>query len=647
MQMMVGAPARHRRSAGGRRGRRARRGDLSRLRRALQRRWWRRHDAGQRAAAAAADRRVDDRAARRTLGAEVAGGVDRRRARRRLPGHGLAQRVHRAARGRAPVELAHPHPRARGRARAVRFRRPRRKGAVPALLAVSGIGPRMALNILSGMPAADLLDALAAGNVARLVAVPGVGKGPRSAWSSSCRTACQQAQPRRAERCRRPRRICRGGFGAGQSGLPSAAKRSAPCARWPQRGQRARRGDPARAAEAERMIDDREPDAATGGRRGAPTTRPASTRRCARTTLEDYIGQESVESQPARRRSRRRAGAARASTTCCSTARPGSARRRWPTSSRARWASAALHVGPGDRAPGRSGRAAHQPRARRRAVHRRDPSPQPRRRGDPLSGDGGLPDRRDDRAGPVGALDQARPEAVHADRRDDARRPAHRAAAQPLRRQPAARLLPRRGAGRDRAALGARSSTWRSSRAAPSEIARRARGTPRIANRLLRRVRDFAQVRAEGIITPRWREQALALLEVDARGFDEMDRALLLTIIDKFGGGPVGVETLAAAIGEERDTIEDVYEPFLIQEGFLAPHAEGPRRDRRSPTSISAAPPRAPALRRASCSSDGRLGKMLMLSGPWPWCSAQCSSWAADCHGSAACPATSSSSAAQ
>src|SRR4029453_3821075 len=101
------------------------------------------------------------------------------------------------------------------------------------------------------------------------------------------------------------------------------------------------------------------------------------------------------------------------------------------------------------------------------------------------------------------------------------------------------------------------------------EIARRARGPPRIANRLLRRVRDFAQVRAAGVITRVVAEQALKLLEVDERGFDRMDRALLLTLIDKFGGGPVGLETLAAAIGEEADTIEDVSEPFLIQEGFL------------------------------------------------------------------------------
>ena len=107
------------------------------------------------------------------------------------------------------------------------------------------------------------------------------------------------------------------------------------------------------------------------------------------------------------------------------------------------------------------------------------------------------------------------------------------------------------------------------------EIARRARGTPRIANRLLRRVRDFAQVRADGRITRAVARDALKLLDVDEAGFDKMDRALLLTIIDKFAGGPVGIETLAAAVGEERDTIEDVYEPFLIQEGFLARTPKG------------------------------------------------------------------------
>ena len=105
--------------------------------------------------------------------------------------------------------------------------------------------------------------------------------------------------------------------------------------------------------------------------------------------------------------------------------------------------------------------------------------------------------------------------------------------------------------------------------AAGVEIARRARGTPRVVNRLLRRVRDFAQVRASGTITLDVAHAGLKLLEVDEHGFDEVDRKLLRTIIDKFGGGPVGLNTIAAAISEEKDAIEDIYEPFLIQIGFL------------------------------------------------------------------------------
>ena len=101
------------------------------------------------------------------------------------------------------------------------------------------------------------------------------------------------------------------------------------------------------------------------------------------------------------------------------------------------------------------------------------------------------------------------------------------------------------------------------------EIARRARGTPRIANRLLRRVRDYAQVKAQGDITREVADSALVMLDVDAIGFDVMDRKLLLAVIEKFGGGPVGLENLAHAIGEETGTIEDVLEPFLIQQGFV------------------------------------------------------------------------------
>jgi Holliday junction DNA helicase RuvB len=102
-----------------------------------------------------------------------------------------------------------------------------------------------------------------------------------------------------------------------------------------------------------------------------------------------------------------------------------------------------------------------------------------------------------------------------------------------------------------------------------AEIARRARGTPRIANRLLRRVRDFAQVRADGRVTAEVADQALRMLKVDALGLDHMDRRLLAAVIERFDGGPVGVESLAAAIGEERGTIEDVLEPYLIQQGYL------------------------------------------------------------------------------
>jgi holliday junction DNA helicase RuvB len=104
---------------------------------------------------------------------------------------------------------------------------------------------------------------------------------------------------------------------------------------------------------------------------------------------------------------------------------------------------------------------------------------------------------------------------------------------------------------------------------AARELARRSRGTPRIANRLLHRVRDYAQVRADGVVTLEVAQAALRMLAVDDRGFDEIDRRLLSTIIDKFGGGPVGVNTIAAALSEEPDAIEDIHEPYLIQEGFI------------------------------------------------------------------------------
>jgi Holliday junction DNA helicase RuvB len=124
-----------------------------------------------------------------------------------------------------------------------------------------------------------------------------------------------------------------------------------------------------------------------------------------------------------------------------------------------------------------------------------------------------------------------------------------------------------------------------------TEIARRSRGTPRIANRLLRRVRDFAQVRADGEITAAVARDALTLLEVDAHGFDEVDRKLLLTIIDKFGGGPVGVNALAAAVSEAPDAIEDIYEPYLMQIGFLDRTPRGRTVTRRAYEHLGRLPP--------------------------------------------------------
>jgi Holliday junction DNA helicase RuvB len=107
------------------------------------------------------------------------------------------------------------------------------------------------------------------------------------------------------------------------------------------------------------------------------------------------------------------------------------------------------------------------------------------------------------------------------------------------------------------------------------EIAKRSRGTPRIANRLLRRVRDYAEVRGDGTVSREIADKALNMLEVDECGFDQMDRRLLLSILESFAGGPVGVESLAAAISEERVTIEDVLEPYLIQQGFMMRSSRG------------------------------------------------------------------------
>jgi Holliday junction DNA helicase RuvB len=127
--------------------------------------------------------------------------------------------------------------------------------------------------------------------------------------------------------------------------------------------------------------------------------------------------------------------------------------------------------------------------------------------------------------------------------------------------------------------------------AGAARVAERSRGTPRIANRLLRRVRDFAEVKAQGRITEPVAQAALDLLDVDPQGFDPMDRRLMLTIIEKFDGGPVGVDSLSAALGEERGTIEDVIEPFLIQQGFIMRTARGRVATRNAYLHFGLAPP--------------------------------------------------------
>ena len=171
-------------------------------------------------------------------------------------------------------------------------------------------------------------------------------------------------------------------------------------------------------------------------------------------------------------------------------------------------------------------------------------------------------------AGPGARTHLAAHAEVHRHRRHHAAGPGERAAARPLRPGAAARSLQRDGAEDHREPLGALLSVEIEDGAA-EEIARRCRGTPRIANRLLRRVRDYAQVRADGRITQPVAQTALNLLDVDRYGLDEIDQKIMLTILEKYRGGPVGVNTIAASISEEADTIEEVYEPYLIQLGFL------------------------------------------------------------------------------
>jgi len=137
-----------------------------------------------------------------------------------------------------------------------------------------------------------------------------------------------------------------------------------------------------------------------------------------------------------------------------------------------------------------------------------------------------------------------------------------------------------------------------------TSIATRSRGTPRIANRLLRRVRDFAEVKGDGVVTGTVAQEAMDVLRVDPHGFDALDRRLLRTIIEKFDGGPVGIESIAAAIGEERGTIEDVLEPFLIQQGFMMRTARGRVATRNAYLHFGLRPPTSPATQETLFSND-------------------------------------------
>ena len=204
----------------------------------------------------------------------------------------------------------------------------------------------------------------------------------------------------------------------------------------------------------------------------------------------------------------------------------------------------------------------------RRALHRRDPPSEPHRRGVSLLGHGGLQDRHRPRQGPLGPFDPDRVGALHAHRRHDPQRPAHLA--------PAARFgiqchLEYYDAGvlAQIVRRSARILDVPIDDEAAREVALRSRGTPRIANALLRRVRDFAMVKGGGHIDLPITRTALTALNIDSRGLDRMDNRILSTIIEKFKGGPVGLNTVATAVGEDAGTIEEVYEPFLIKEGFL------------------------------------------------------------------------------
>ena len=353
------------------------------------------------------------------------------------------------------------------------------------------------------------------------------------------------------------------------------------------------------------------------GRRRAATSGPSRPALRPR-TLDEVIGQERVREQlvagarggPRARAHLRPRAALRATRARQDHARDDHRRRDAD--------AAAAHQRSGDHPRRRPGGDPLRPQRGRRAVRRRDPPDVAAGRGDALHGDGGLPGRRRHRQGPRRHRDPAGDPAVHAGRRHHPRGPAARA----------------------RCATGSASPrTWSST--SPHELdrivhrsaglldvpVRRPRAPPRsppapgarprIANRLLRRVRDFAQVRADGVVTRDIARRALELYEVDESGLDRLDRAVLDVLCRRFGGGPVGVSTLAVAVGEERETVEEVAEPFLVRSGLLARTPRGrvatPAAWRHLGLAVPAAAPfggRRHPVRRERGRDRGRCGRM-------------------------------------
>ena len=452
------------------------------------------------------------------------------------------------------------------------------------LLKVSGVGPKIALGILSGASVEDFLRIIEAEDVAMLTRIPGIGRKTAERVIIEMRDSVKKlSMPARPA-----------GHGIGRSGptpqseafsalvalgyKPPEVTRLLKAADEPGLStteiirralKTAGQGLNSMGIEQDRIIAGQRPGATTKssiapcGRRVSPTTSAS------RTSRLRWISS-----------SRRRAIAAKRSITCSSSGRRDSARPRSPTSS-----------------PMNSRSICGRPRVRcwsdpaiwRRLLTNLEPRDvlfvDEIHRLSPVveevlyPGDGGFAARSDDRRRARRSFDQARSAAVHAGRRDDPRGPPDLAAARSLRHRAAARVLLDRGTHEDRDSqrLDPEAATAAGRRAIASPSARAARRASRIG--CCAGCAISPRSRPPGSSAAQVAIAALDMLEVDPQGFDMLDRKLLLTVIEKFEGGPVGVDSLAAAMSEERGTIEDVIEPFLIQQGFLDAHRARPRRD--------------------------------------------------------------------